>query len=172
MLVQPAIAAPRAPVVRREFRSLSYAEQDRFCNAVDRMMANMQELPRSSEFFRIAGHHGWPGHYCNHGIESFPVWHRAYMLEFEGALQAADVANGGDGKLALPYWVRAENQLDAPLPPALSTWSSSPLLSGLDRNTVFRHHPGHDTPPLLAAEALSIPRHERPEAEGISPQLG
>ena len=32
------------------------------------------------------------------------MWHRAYLVKFEQALQAADVANGNDGDIGLPYW--------------------------------------------------------------------
>ena len=34
----------------------------------------------------------------------FPGWHRIYLQQFELALQAADKANGNDGKIGLPYW--------------------------------------------------------------------
>ena len=43
--------------------------------------------------------HGWPGRgterryrYCEHRRETFPGWHRAYLVAFERALQAADKA--------------------------------------------------------------------------------
>lgn len=32
------------------------------------------------------------------------MWHLAYLLEMEAALQAADRKLGGDGAIALPYW--------------------------------------------------------------------
>ena len=57
---------------------------------------------------RIAGYHGWgpqnQTNYCQHGQETFPGWHRAYLSEFEQALRAADRALGNDGRIGLPYW--------------------------------------------------------------------
>lgn len=53
----------------------------------------------------IQAKHGEPGSFkCAHGVESFPLWHRAYLREFELAMQEADVANGKDGRIGLPYW--------------------------------------------------------------------
>ncbi|GAX77217.1 hypothetical protein CEUSTIGMA_g4663.t1 [Chlamydomonas eustigma] len=93
------------PLLRCEIRKMLRVDQERFCAAVETMMRpNAHGDPRSSEYFRVAGYHGWPGNYCNHGIESFPAWHRAYLVEFESALQAADRANGYDGNISLPYW--------------------------------------------------------------------
>ena len=39
-----------------------------------------------------------------HGGLTFIAWHRAFLWEFEGDLQAADVALGKDGKVALAFW--------------------------------------------------------------------
>lgn len=107
-------------VVRKEVRRMSEVECERFYNAVTKMMENVNDEPETSEFFRLASYHGWPHNYCVHRQESFPTWHRAYMvslffiipsavsisiqIEFERSLQAADVSLGGDGKLGLPYW--------------------------------------------------------------------
>jgi len=49
--------------------------------------------PNGSNFF-----------YCTHGQETFPGWHRAYLCMFQHYLSDADIANDGDGMLALPYW--------------------------------------------------------------------
>merc|ERR1719461_2014568 len=86
--------------VRKEIRSLSQEDQQRFANAVKRMMKN-DNGKDSSEFYRVASYHGL---YCAHRNESFPVWHRPYLVEFERALQEADKKLGNDGKIALPYW--------------------------------------------------------------------
>ncbi|GIL62411.1 hypothetical protein Vafri_16631 [Volvox africanus] len=118
-------------VVRRDFRTLTYDEQLRFCRALRKMMdvkpgwkpwTEGQVDPTKGpppdemmpcEYFRIASYHGWPywgdktngqTGYCAHNIETFPAWHRAYMVEFERALQEADRALGGDGNIALHYW--------------------------------------------------------------------
>ncbi|GLI71270.1 hypothetical protein VaNZ11_016392 [Volvox africanus] len=126
-IVQP---APNV-VVRQEFRTLPYDEQLRFCQAMQKMMEVKSEWKpwvegqvdptegpppdemMPCEYFRLASYHGWPywgdksGEqvgYCPHGIETFPIWHRAYVVEFERALQEADRALGRDGKIALHYW--------------------------------------------------------------------
>lgn len=91
-------------VMRREIRSAPPEFQDRFAAAVATMQINKTPGKNSSEWFRLAGYHGWPGKYCSHGREDFPTWHRAYLSEFERALQAADRENGKDGQIGLPYW--------------------------------------------------------------------
>merc|ERR1719317_1363789 len=91
---------PKFLAVRKEVRSLSEAEIDRLVKALKRMMEN-ENGPETSEYLRIANYHG---SFCAHRNEQFPVWHRAYMVEMEKALQAADIKNGGDGKISLPYW--------------------------------------------------------------------
>lgn len=91
-------------VVRREIRYAGPELQERFAAAIAKMQENTTPGENSSEFFRLAGYHGWPGKYCSHGREDFPTWHRAYLAEFERSLGAADKANGHDGTLGLPYW--------------------------------------------------------------------
>ncbi|CAD7699861.1 unnamed protein product [Ostreobium quekettii] len=94
-------------------------EQERFADALDEMMRN-RNGPETSVFFEKAGIHGWPGRnadsptapwnrsreYCAHSRESFPIWHRAYLWDFEKALQAAHRAVHPKlgGQIALPYW--------------------------------------------------------------------
>jgi hypothetical protein len=46
---------PAGPVVRREIRRMSPAEQERFANAVDKMMEAEDGVPGTSQFFRLAG---------------------------------------------------------------------------------------------------------------------
>ena len=68
------------------------------------MMVSKNGVAGSSEFFRLASYHGQPAPiYCQHGRETFPGWHRIYLMEFERALQAADRELGGDGFIGLPY---------------------------------------------------------------------
>eukprot|EP00803_Ostreobium_quekettii_P001087 evm.model.scf_853EXC.6 EVM.evm.TU.scf_853EXC.6 scf_853EXC:58036-60614(-) len=114
------LPVPDRVVTRQEIRKMSSGDQQRFVAAVKRMMVNRNGVPETSEFFRLAGYHGWPGRaamrtmglpfnpnrdaYCAHRAEHFPAWHRAYLTEFERALQAADRDLGGDGNVALPYW--------------------------------------------------------------------
>lgn len=95
---------PAMIVTRREIRRMSREDQDRWAACVKHMMQNAGGAPESSEFFRIAGYHGWPNNNCEHAQESFPGWHRAYLCEFESALKAADRALGNDGRIGMPYW--------------------------------------------------------------------
>lgn len=68
-------------VVRKEIRTMTEDECERFYNAICKMMENNEKNePETSEFFRLASYHGWPGNYCVHRQESFPTWHRAYMV--------------------------------------------------------------------------------------------
>jgi len=90
-------------VVRKEIRKMSDAEQKRFVAALKKTMENTNG-PQSSEYFRIAGYHGWPTDWCHHGEETFPGWHRGYNCELEQALIKADKALGNDGNIGLPYW--------------------------------------------------------------------
>ncbi|CAD7699846.1 unnamed protein product [Ostreobium quekettii] len=123
-------------VVRRNINSMSATEQNRWADAVQKMMENTNGS-QSSEFFRIAGYHGWPDNFCAHGQEHFPAWHRAYLVEFERALQAADRALGRDGNIGLPYWDWTRDS--SALPPILRQRFST-MPSGLvtDRNELSR----------------------------------
>jgi len=92
-------------VVRREIRSLPQAEQERFARALSRLMLNRERgRPQTSEYFEIAGRHGWPLDRGHHGTETFAAWNRGHLVEFERALITADKELGNDGRLALPYW--------------------------------------------------------------------
>ena len=48
------------PVVRKEIRAMSAEEQERYANAIDKMMASEDGVPGSSQFFRLASYHGGP----------------------------------------------------------------------------------------------------------------
>ena len=56
-----------------------------------------------NEFLRLAGYHGYPSNnssgFCHHRVESFPGWHRAYLLDMEKSLQRSDKELGNDGKI-------------------------------------------------------------------------
>jgi len=91
----------RPVVVRKEIRKMAEEEQQRFVRCVQHLM---EGPPGQSEWHRIAGYHGWPEEYCAHRNESFPGWHRAYLLELENALRQADLELGGDGVVGIPYW--------------------------------------------------------------------
>jgi hypothetical protein len=85
-------------VTRKEIRGMSATEQTRYCDAVIKMM---EGTPGTSQFFRIAAYHD---KHCAHGEETFPGWHRAYLLDFERTMRRADIANGNDGNIGLPFW--------------------------------------------------------------------
>ena len=96
-------------VVRRELRSMPVAEQERFVAALKQSMRN-RDGAGTSEYARVAAYHGAPlpphrdDSYCHHNAESFPAWHRFYLVEMEHVIQEADRELGGDGSIALPYW--------------------------------------------------------------------
>lgn len=99
-------------VTRREIREMDAVAQDRVCDALEAMMS-------SGEYFRLASYHGWPGDYCAHGMEHFPAWHRAYLVDFERALRRADMSLGGDGNIGLPYWDSARVRVGGEVFPAV-----------------------------------------------------
>eukprot|EP00808_Paulinella_micropora_P017961 g26024.t1 len=104
----PAVPSTQAPkneivVTRKAIRKMPAAEQERFVAALKHMMKNTNG-PGTSPFYTLAGYHGWPSQFCHHGKESFPAWHRAFLVTFERELIKADKALGKDGNIGLPYW--------------------------------------------------------------------
>ncbi|RYP74725.1 hypothetical protein DL769_003984 [Monosporascus sp. CRB-8-3] len=113
------------PKVRQDIRKLQ-TEYDcgnkKPLENLIRAWKGIQELPpdHRHSFFRIAGYHGepfrgagwgnpaWWGGYCNHGNVLFPVWHRAYLLELEKALQSIE----GCGDVTLPYWNETDSETE------------------------------------------------------------
>eukprot|EP01047_Picozoa_sp_COSAG01_P110262 COSAG01_NODE_39094_length_481_cov_0.814136_1_plen_116_part_01 len=100
--------------------------QERFAAAVNQMRENT-EGPGTSPFFKLAVMHGgmpplsqreFP-EYCAHRRECFPHWHRPYLVEFEHALQRADIKLGGDGNIALPYWDWSETEVNGEVFPRI-----------------------------------------------------
>ena len=100
MTAGPAAPQSRAPRVvgRKEVRQLTPEAQERFADAIETMMDPMRcpaidgtvgargseaQGKVVSEYVRLAGYHGWPTRYCQHGEETFPGWHRAYLCDFE-----------------------------------------------------------------------------------------
>ena len=103
-----AAVAGRA-ITRPNISTMAEADLDRFVAALKKMMENKRG-DGTSEFARVAGYHGWPNRFCEHGVETFPGWHRGYLIEFEQALQQADKDLGGDGWIGMPYWDWSEVQ--------------------------------------------------------------
>lgn len=54
-------APPPSLVTRREIRSMSREDQERYAAAVKQMMQNGPGGPETSPFFKLASLHGWPG---------------------------------------------------------------------------------------------------------------
>eukprot|EP00928_Gymnodinium_smaydae_P030757 TRINITY_DN22780_c0_g1_i1.p1 TRINITY_DN22780_c0_g1~~TRINITY_DN22780_c0_g1_i1.p1 ORF type:complete len:1085 (-),score=111.19 TRINITY_DN22780_c0_g1_i1:65-3229(-) len=111
---------PPAPtiVVRKEIRKMPRHEQEHFALAVRKMMENTAG-PGTSEYFRLAGYHGWPSDFCHHNQETFPGWHRGYLCDFEQALINADKALGNDGNIGLPYWDWSEPEVNGEVVPGI-----------------------------------------------------
>jgi len=103
-------------VTRYEIREMSKLDQMRIVAAIKQMMVN-QDGPETSEWFRCAGYHGWPSSHCTHGRENFPGWHRAYLLDLEMTLQAADKKLGNDGRIGLPYWDWTRHEINGEVYP-------------------------------------------------------
>lgn len=92
------------PVVRIAVHKMSESDLKRFMDVVD-LLATNKDGRGTSEFFRLAGYHGYTATtYCHHKKESFPGWHRLYLHHFEITLRWFDKKNGGDGMIYLPYW--------------------------------------------------------------------
>ena len=112
----------QAPVVRKEIREMLPEEQKRFAEAVRKMMEN-SDGPGTSQYFRLASYHGGAGSamdaHCVHGREAFPGWHRAYLLDFEQSMRAADRALGNDGNIGLPYWDWARSSINGEVYPKI-----------------------------------------------------
>ncbi|GLC43502.1 hypothetical protein PLESTM_001480100 [Pleodorina starrii] len=137
-------AVPASEVVTRcDIRDLTPEDQNRVCNAIEKMMepywaaspanniGDYSPDTSPSEFFRLARYHGWDKSYCVHGRETFPAWHRAYLVDFERTLQAADRALGGDGRIGLPYWGWDRGAVNGQLFPAIIRERFSKMKPGL-----------------------------------------
>eukprot|EP00931_Biecheleriopsis_adriatica_P064366 TRINITY_DN39161_c0_g1_i1.p1 TRINITY_DN39161_c0_g1~~TRINITY_DN39161_c0_g1_i1.p1 ORF type:complete len:1033 (-),score=216.03 TRINITY_DN39161_c0_g1_i1:144-3242(-) len=125
---------PARVVTRKEIRKMPRAEQERFVAALRKTMEN-KSGPGTSEYFRIAGYHGWPSDHCQHGQETFPGWHRAYLCDLEQALIKADRALGNDGDVGLPYWDWSEMEVNGELLPGILRDAFPELPEGLVEKT-------------------------------------
>lgn len=97
-------------LVRREIRSVPDNDQQRFVDALRTMMIDDDG---SNVYSKLADIHG---RFCAHGKETFPGWHRAYLVDFETAMKIADEKNGNDGQLSLPYWDWTNEAMNAKEP--------------------------------------------------------
>ena len=102
----PVVIRRRGILVRREFQALNQQEKDRFFRALSHMIkpTTLGEPQYFSPFFQIASYNRWPMNFNNNiPPEMKYLWYRAYLHDFEVALQTADATCGGDGKITLPY---------------------------------------------------------------------
>jgi hypothetical protein len=133
-------------VERREIRLMGRADQERYARAVVKMMENKmgptgEAVPGTSEYFRLASYHGGPanaandtGEHCVHGLEAFPGWHRAYLVDFEVTMRKADKLLGGDGNIGLPYWDWTFPELNGEVFPRILRDPAFPQLQRLGRD--------------------------------------
>lgn len=93
-------------MLRREYATMTLADQERFVRALRQMTRPMQDnvIVYFSPFFQIASYVRWPMNYSeNVPKHMMYLWYRAYLSEFESVLQQADIECGGDGKITVPY---------------------------------------------------------------------
>lgn len=81
-----------------------------------------------SSFYALAGYHGEPHNFCNHGNVLFPTWHRAYLLKLENALRSVE----GCGNVTMPFWDETFLEEGAPVVPSIFTNPKFPFDSNED----------------------------------------
>jgi hypothetical protein len=96
--------------VRKNITSLSSDELDALKKAFSGLMERDPSQPDS--YFALAGIHGLPQLWCEHHVDPFNPWHRAYLKLFEDQLRAVP----GCENVTLPYWAWDS---ETPLPDVL-----------------------------------------------------
>lgn len=96
-------------VIRRRFDKFTSDEWDRFVAAVKRMKEYNIHLGNNGTSDNSGGTYQtyltWHERInSEHATVSFLPWHRAFLWEFEEDLILADIQNGNDGNIAIPYW--------------------------------------------------------------------
>ncbi|MBG6209260.1 hypothetical protein IWQ49_003931 [Labrenzia sp. EL_126] len=95
------IKAPRSTPdrLRRDLDSINADEIDKLTRAFKGIMALDRNNPNS--YFALAGIHWYPDKSrCQHRVDKYHPWHRAYLLMFENALRTIE----GCEDITLPYW--------------------------------------------------------------------
>ncbi len=90
----------KAVRVRKDLLQLSEPELEDLIKAFEGIMALDINDPNS--YFIQAGYHWYPGPdlLCQHHVNKYNPWHRAYLLGFEDALRSVE----GCENVTLPYW--------------------------------------------------------------------
>lgn len=101
------LQVPRANdiLIRQDYYTLSSDKVYRLSCAISRMTVSEQNDPSYfSPYFQTASHKKWVCSHSNYIPKHMMyLWYRAYLHDFEVALQKADIACGNDGKITIPY---------------------------------------------------------------------
>ncbi|MCC0044918.1 MAG: tyrosinase family protein [Brucellaceae bacterium] len=97
---KPAPLVPdKAPRIRKDIDNLSSQEIADLTKAFRGIMA--LDPSDSDSYFALAGLHWYPAPtLCQHHVDKYNPWHRAYLLRFEDALRKVE----GCENVTLPYW--------------------------------------------------------------------
>lgn len=91
--------ASPSPRLRKNVNDLSAEEKAALIKAVTTVMASPSDDPKG--YYQLGGIHWYPAPtYCEHHIEPFLAWHRAYLMQFEDALRSVP----GCEDVTVPYW--------------------------------------------------------------------
>jgi len=93
---------------RKNINDLNADEVEKLKAAFQGIMALDNDDPRS--YYQLGGIHWYPGNtYCEHHIQPFLSWHRAYIIQFENALRSIP----GCEDVTVPYWDISDDQYPA-----------------------------------------------------------
>lgn len=107
--------------IRRSIYDMPVFDQERYLRSVAQMMTGG---PENSTFRKIAGVHGYPDYQCRHNEETFTMWHRLLMAQFDRYLAEAHLQLYGNRNIAVPYWSYLDGAPSGgPLIPADYSWS-------------------------------------------------
>ena len=105
--------------VRKNARSLTLLERERFLDALSQLHGNLSPLGPTDAYEKYARAHALAFdlgiHQGGDGLPLFLAWHRAFLLSLERELQMIDP------RVALPYWRFDEDSIDAIGQPDLFT---------------------------------------------------
>lgn len=99
------VTPPKSVLCRQEYHTLSSENVHRLFRAISKMVSGNNNDPSYfSPFFQTASHKKWMSGHANYIPKHMMyLWYRAYLHDFESALQQADISCGNDGKITLPY---------------------------------------------------------------------